>query len=214
MTTSQRSRGARILAAAAFAIAPIIAFAPPAAAATHDINFDCAGDGPFSTHYFTLNETVDVTAPDSVTAGDTFTVVVDPTPGQLPTEVDGYTVERVEDMRLKVPVPDNSTFVDATLSGGSDNLGTVDITVNNGIGTIYVSGPLQGGESYELPTVTITLEASGPAGSTIATQLYGTSYDDPGLTFTAYVSSWFGTIEVPTSCYPNPNPVLTTTRIA
>ena len=67
-------------------------------------------------------------------------------------------------------------------------------------------GRLAGGPQFELPTVTAHLTA-GRSGK-IETRLYGTSYDDPGLTLDAVVSSVIGDTKVPSRCFPNPNPVL------
>src|SRR5690606_19239935 len=113
---------------------------------------------------------------------------------------------------LKIPIPENSTFVSADLEGGS-GLGENEptLTVDGDIATLHLDGPIAGGAEFELPTVTAHLTA-GESG-TIETKLYGTSYDDPGLTFAVVVSSIIGAIEVPSGCFPNPSPILTTTTI-
>jgi dehydratase len=200
----------RALSIAALAVVPILAFAPVAAAVPTTVNFDCQGSSPVGAQYFTLQQGAEVTAPATVAPGGALTVVIDPAPNTIPASVNGYTVRRVHTMALKVPIPANSTYVSATLSGGA-NVGTTNISVANGIATITASGPIAGGSTFELPTVTANLTAG--ASGTIQTKLYGTSYSDPGLTFTAVVGSFFGDINVPTKCYPNPNPVITTTTI-
>ena len=77
--------------------------------------------------------------------------------------------------------------------------------------TVTFDGPIAGGATFELPTITAHLTAG--ASGTVDSSLYGTSYDDPGLTFTAVVSSIIGDISAPTSCFPNPSPVLTSTTV-
>ncbi|MER6799255.1 cyclase, partial [Amycolatopsis mediterranei] len=72
-------------------------------------------------------------------------------------------------------------------------------------------GPIAGGATFELPTVTAHLTA-GQSG-TIQTKLGGTSYSDPGLTFKAVASTIIGDLTAPTACFPNPSPVFTTTTI-
>ncbi|SDP94674.1 dehydratase [Actinopolyspora xinjiangensis] len=213
MATSIRSGGARLLAAAAFAIAPVVAFAQPAAAESFSHNFECSGESPLGAQEFSYQQDSEVTAPASVAPGEQFQIVIDPAVNTVPTEVNGFGVEQIGDLDLKLPIPENSTHVSTTQSGGS-NLGSPapTIDVSDGIATLHVSGPISGGAEFELPTVTATLQA-GDSGA-IETHLYGDSYDNPGLTFNAQVSSILGSIDVPTSCYPSPNPVLTTTDIS
>ncbi|SFD81295.1 dehydratase [Actinopolyspora alba] len=213
MASSIRSGGTRLLAAAAFAVAPVIALAQPAAAESFSHNFECSGDSPLGAQQFSYQQDSEVTAPASVAPGEQFDIVIDPAVNTVPSEVNGFGVEQIDGLELKLPVPENTTHVSTSQTGGS-NLGTPapTIDVSNGIATLHVSGPISGGAQFELPTVTATLQAgsSGP----IETHLYGTAYDDPGLTFNAQVSSILGSIDVPTSCYPSPNPVLTTTSVS
>ncbi|HWM03952.1 MAG TPA: cyclase [Actinophytocola sp.] len=200
--------GTGVLAAAALALA----FTPPASAAAYDITYDCQADTPLGAQTATLNQTVDATAPATVAPGGALDLVVDPAPGQVPSEVSGYEVKEVHTFALKVPVPSNSTLTGVDLTGGS-GLGPTPPTwsESGGVVTVSFTGPMPGGSTFELPTVTAHLTA-GPTG-TIDSTLYGTSYDDPGLTFTTVVSTFLGEISAPTSCFPNPNPVLTTTTI-
>ncbi|GAA4888037.1 MULTISPECIES: cyclase [Saccharopolyspora] len=202
----------RTATAAAIAAATALAFSPQALAAAFDINFDCSGDSPLGEQLFSLPQTAEVIAPASVAPGAGLELVIDPEPSTVPTEVNGYAVERVEGLDLRIPIPANSTFVSAELSGGS-GLGDTPptLTVDGDLATLHLDGPMAGGAAYELPTVTAQLTAADSG--TIETRLHGTGYDDPGLTFNAVVSSILGEIDVPTACYPNPNPVLTTTTI-
>ena len=76
---------------------------------------------------------------------------------------------------------------------------------------LKVPGPIKGGADFELPTVTINLQAGGTG--TITTKLGGTSYDAPGLTFTAVVVVFGFPVDAAAKGYPDPSPVLTTTTI-
>ncbi|GAA2342537.1 cyclase [Saccharopolyspora halophila] len=204
--------GKRAAIAAAFAAVTAFAFAPQAMAATTDINFDCQGDGPLGAEQFSLQQTTDTTAPETVAPGETFDIVVDPAVNTIPGEVNGNTVKEVRGFDLKIPVPANSTFESAELAGGS-NLGDAapTFTVDGDMATLHFDGPIAGGSDFELPTVTVHLTA-GESG-TVESKLAGTGYDDPGLTFTAVVSSIIGDVDVPTGCFPNPSPVLSSTTI-
>ena len=192
--------------------AGVLAFVPAASAATVDINYDCQADTPLGGENLTLAQPVDATAPATVAPGGTLDVVVDPAPNQVPTEAAGNTVKDVHGFALKIPVPTNATLTGVDLTGGS-GLGTnpPQWSEGGGIVTVTFDGPIAGGATFELPTITahLTAGASGAVDST----LYGTSYDDAGLTFTAVVSTFIGDISAPTACFPNPNPVLTSTAI-
>jgi dehydratase len=190
--------------------AAVFVMAPMASAAPTDINYDCEADTPIGPQNATLTQTVDATAPATVAPGGALDVVVDPAPSTVPSDVNGNTVKEVKNFTLKVPVPTNSTLTGVDLSGGS-GVGTPAWSESGGVVTVTFPGPIAGGASFEIPTVTAHLTA-GASGS-IDSGLYGTSYDDPGLTFTTVVGSIIGDINAPTSCFPNPNPVLTSTAI-
>jgi dehydratase len=194
------------------AAALVVVGAPQALAAPVDINYDCEASTPIGAQTSSLAQTVDATAPATVAPGAAFDVVVDPAPNEVPAESNGFTVKNVHTFTLKVPVPTNATLTGIDLTGGSNLGGTPTSSQSGGIVTVQFPGPIAGGSTFELPTITahLTAGASGAVEST----LYGTSYDDPGLTFTAVVSTFIGDISAPTSCFPNPNPVLSSTTIA
>lgn len=200
----------RALSVAALAVAPLAAVMPVASAAPVTVHYACQGDTPLGPQNFTLDQDTEVTAPATVAPGGAVSIVVDPGANTVPGDVNGFTVKQVSGLALKVPIPANSTYVSSTLSGGS-NVGTTAVTVADSVATITMSGPIAGGAAFEVPTVTVELTAG--ASGTIDTSLYGSSYSDAGLTFTAKVGSILGDITVPTSCYPDPNPVLSTTTI-
>lgn len=201
----------RALVCASAAIVPLAGLAAPASAAT-PVVFDCEAKPPLvGAQYLKLNQDADVTAPATIAPGGALDVVIDPAPNSVPAEVSGYKVKEIKDFALKIPIPANSTFVSADLTGGS-GIGSTPpkITVSGNVATLSFPGPIAGGSTFELPTVTAHLTA-GSAG-TIETKLAGTGYSDPGLTFTAVVSAGFD-VSAPTSCFPNPSPTFTTTTI-
>ncbi|WP_163511689.1 cyclase [Fodinicola acaciae] len=201
----------RLTAIAALAVAPILAISGAAVAAT-TITFQCRASAAGQTADFSLNQDVTPSAPATVAAGGSLAVVVDPAPNTVPAEAGGYTVRNVQSLVLKMPVPANSTYVSATLAGGSGLNSTPTIALEGSDVVLKVPGPVNGGANFELPTVTLNLTAGGSGA--IDSKLGGTSYDDPGLTFTANVDGPLGIpISAPAKCYPNPNPTLTSTTI-
>lgn len=212
MKTAQRRTIRRFLTTAALVLAPAVGLAGPASATTTAVTFDCQGNAPTGAQTFTMSQSVDASAPATAAPGSAVTVVVTPAPNTVPASVNGNNIKQVQDMSLKIPVPANSTFVSMQLSGGS-NLGANPPTwsVSGNIITVHLDGPIAGGSTFQLPAMTMQLTA-GQSG-TIQSTVYGSSYSDPGLTFTAVVSSIIGDVNVPTACYPNPAPVFTTTTI-
>jgi dehydratase len=200
------------LAALTAAAALPLALAAPASAAT-TIAFDCQADAPIiGPQQVSLNQDADVTAPATVAPGGAFDVVIDPAPNEVPGEVSGNTVKNINTFALKFPIPANSTYVSADLAGGSGLGDTAPtIAVAGGVATLSFPGPIAGGATFELPTVTAHLTAG--ASGTIETKLSGTSYSDPGLTFKAVAGTIIGDVTAPTACFPNPSPVFTTTTI-
>ncbi|WP_326943303.1 cyclase [Amycolatopsis sp. NBC_01307] len=209
MKTLHFSRLAALTAAAALPLA----LAVPASAATTTIAFDCQADAPIiGPQQVSLNQDADVTAPATVAPGAAFDVVIDPAPNEVPGEVAGNTVKNINTFALKFPIPANSTYVSADLAGGSGLGSTAPaIAVSGGVATLSFPGPIAGGATFELPTITAHLTAG--ASGTIETKLSGTSYSDPGLTFKAVAGTFIGDITAPTACFPNPSPVFTTTTI-
>lgn len=133
-------------------------------------------------------------------------------PGSLPGEVKGFKLKEVRDLTLRVPVPANTHFVSARLSGGSGLGSTPTLERSGGIVTIRVGGPIPGGSAYQLPTLSVRLQAGG-RGRVVETKLLGTSFDNPGLTLRATIKWKFVTLKSPVACYPDPNPALTRTQI-
>ena len=166
---------------AAVAATALTLVAAPSALAATDINYSCQADTPLGPQAASLTQTVDATAPATVAPGGALDVVVDPAPSTVPADVSGFTVKNVNTFTLKVPVPANSTLTGVDLSGGSNLGGTPVWTQDGSLVVVTFPGPIAGGSAFELPTITAHLTAG--ASGVIESGLYGTSFDDPGLTF-------------------------------
>jgi dehydratase len=208
-----RRTGARIGIGAAIALIPMLALVSPASAAPTEVLMDCEANAPIlGPQHSTMPITVDVQAPGTVAPGGALDVVVDPAPGEVPESANGIAVKEINTYSFEVLIPSNTTFVSADLTGGS-NLGDTPptLTVADGVATLSFPGPIAGGSTFEMPTITLHLTA-GQSGI-IESRLSGTSYGDPGLSMTAVATFLGADIEAPTACFPNPSPVFTTTTI-
>lgn len=194
------------------AAAALVVVATPQALAATVINYDCEASSPLGPQYIPFQQTVDATAPATVAPGGTFDVVVDTATNQVPATAGGYTVKNVNTFTLKVPIAPTATLNSLDLTGGSNLGATPTWSASGGVITIKFPGPIAGGAAFDLPTITAHLTA-GPSG-VVDTTLYGTSYTNPGLTFNTVVTVLIFDISVPTACFPNPNPVLTSTTIS
>lgn len=180
--------------------------APPAA------SYSCRADTKFGRHLLSLRQGVDAKAPATVPPNTRFTIAVDLKPGSLPGEVKGFKLKEVRDLSLQVPIPANSSYVSAKLTGGSGLNSTPTLHLERGVAVIKVAGPIPGGAGYQLPSLSVRLK-SGRRGAVIETKLKGTSHDDPGLTLQAKIKWKFVTTTAPVSCFPDPNPALTRTVV-
>ncbi|GAA1698574.1 cyclase [Kribbella yunnanensis] len=201
-------RSLLILGAAVF---PLVLGSVPAAAQPV-ASYSCRANTKFGKHLLSLRQGVDAKAPATIKPNHRFSITVDLKPGQLPGEVKGFKLKEVRDLALRVPIPPNSSYVSATLTGGSGLNSTPSVRLDGRTAVISVAGPIPGGAAYQLPTLTVRLKA-GRRGAIVETRLQGTSYDNPGLTLTAKIKWKFVTINSPVTCYPNPNPPLTRTTI-
>lgn len=204
----QQFRRAAVLTVAAAIVPAVLAI--PATATPVTATYACKASPPLmAPQYATQSATADFTAPATVAPRTPYDVVITSEPQTVPSEYGGYTLKEIRNITAKVPVPANSTFVTATISGDVPG-GATTWSVSGGNVLIKVPGPIPAGATYAIPTVTATLK-SGRSGS-IDYRLGGTSYSDPGLTFTAVASVGFD-VNVPVACYPDPNPVVTSTLI-
>ena len=175
-------------------------------------SYACRANTKFGQHTLSLRQAVDAKAPTAVAPNTRFTIAVDLKPGSLPSEVKGFKLQEVRDLSLRVPIPANSSYVSARVAGGSGLNSTPTVDLDGGFVIVKVAGPIPGGADYQLPTLTVRLK-SGRRGTTIETRLKGSSYDDPGLTLQAKIKWKFLTTTAPITCYPNPNPALTSTLV-
>lgn len=182
-----------------------------ASAAPQTITYKLRASAAGQSSDFTLDQGVDASAPETVAPNGAVKVTIDPAPNKIPAEAGGRQVREIKGLALKLPVPGNSKFQSASLSGGSGLGGTPTVALQGNDVVLSVPGPIKGGADFELPTVTINLQAGGTG--TITTKLGGTSYDAPGLTFTAVVTVIGFPINAAAKGYPDPSPVLTTTTI-
>ncbi|GLY53728.1 cyclase [Lentzea sp. NBRC 102530] len=197
--------------ATAAALVPMLLFATNASAAPQTVTYKLRASAVGQTSDFTLDQGLDASAPATVAPNGAVVVTIDPALNKVPAEAGGRQVREIKGLALRLPVPANSTFTSASLSGGSGLGGTPTVALQGNDVVLSVPGPIKGGADFELPTVTITLQAGGTG--TITTKLGGTSYDAPGLTFTAVVSVIGFPVNAAAKGYPDPSPVLTTTTI-
>ncbi|MGW7684326.1 hypothetical protein ACWGID_26520 [Kribbella sp. NPDC054772] len=189
-----------------------LALIAPTPVAQPVASYACRADTKFGRHTLSLRQGVDAKAPATVRPNTRFTIAVDLKPGALPSEVKGFKLQEVRDLALRVPVPANSSYVGAQLTGGSGLNSTPTVRLDGNVVVITVAGPIPGGANYQLPTLGVRLK-SGRRGTVVETKLKGTGYDDPGLTLQAKIKWKFITTTAPVACYPDPNPALTTTTI-
>jgi dehydratase len=199
------ARLARLFVAALLALTPAVASAIPASAATQTAAFQCRAGGLAGSFEGTLYQEIDGKAPSTVAPGKDATIVLAASATSVPTL--GGSLKEVKDITLKVPFPTSSTYRSSSLSGGF-GLGDVTLRESDHALVITAPGPVPGGADYQLPTLSITVTANERGD--IQSTLGGISFDEPGLTFTAVARP---DAAVATSCYPDPNLILTSTTI-
>ena len=202
----------RPLAVALLAGVTAFGLATSADAATTAVTYDCQASALGQTGTFTVSASVTATAPSTVAADSALTVTESVGSITVPTSADGYTVKSINGIKLKVPVPSDSTYDSASLAGGSNyGSGKPSVSEASGVITISIPGPISAGTTFTLPTLTLDL-TSGASG-TIVSSLSGTSYSSPGLTFTAVLSVIGISINASAVGYPSATPTQTSTTI-
>lgn len=194
---------------------------PPARANAVALNLSCQSATPIGTIATSQTIRFDATAPSSIEPLGALGVDVVFPVGNVPASQNGGAaqVDYVRDLSYKILVPNNSRFVSTLLSGGFGyGPGTPTATLSGSPTTGFIQytipGPIPTEQNFQIPALRINLTASSSSGSTIQTQLGGSSFSNPGFTTTAHVTSPFNG-DAATSCYqPPPNPVWTTTTIA
>jgi dehydratase len=194
---------------AAFGLVTANAFADTTTSVTYASQATIVG----VTGDFSVDATVTGTAPATVAPDSALAVQLAVGSITVPTSADGYTVEQISGIALKIPVPADSTYDSASLSGGSNlGSGTPSVSESGGVVTISVPNTIKAGTTFTLPTLTLNL-TSGASGS-INTALAGTSFSDPGLTFTAEISIIGIGVSGSAVGYPTTSPTLTSTSIS
>jgi len=204
-----------LLKSSVLGVALTLATTTPAAgtsAAEPTASYACQAGTKFGRQTFSLRQGVVATAPATVRSKERFTIAVDLKPGSLPGEVKGFKLKEVRELSLRIPIPANTSFVSARLTGGSGLGSTPTLDRTGGVLIIRVGGPIPGGAEYQLPSLSVRLKA-GARGRVVETRLQGSSFDNPGLNLRATIKWKFVSIKSPVACYPSPNPPLTTTRI-
>lgn len=203
----------RTLLAALLTLVPVLALAGPAAAATRVLSYQCQGMTPLGpVNGFAYQDVLDATAPAVVAAGAPVTITVKPRRNNIPPTIDDRPVVHTRNITLKLPLPTNSTFVSGSLADGSGT-GPVFVAVSGGNLVFSIPGPIAGGAEFVLPTLTLTVTAGPAAGGPVVLKLDGFTLANPALTFTARIQGTTVTADVSTSCFPNPNVVLTSTNV-
>lgn len=179
---------------------------PPTGVHT-DYQFNCQAAGAVQVD---VPGGITVSAPATVAYGDQFTIdyVVDPI--TIPAYSAPATINWVGNWTFHFTIPTNSTFVSASVSGGQGYTGTAAVGEIGGQIVFEIIGTAPANNVVDYPVVSVTLEATGTAGSDIESSIGGTGYGDPGLTFLS--STNFG--NVPTNCFPYaPVPTFSSTEI-
>jgi dehydratase len=206
--------GTRVLGIAILAAIPLLGMTLPASAASTPITYNLQSKAVGQTALSTIPVTISASSsPATVAPGGAVTVTLATGALTVPASASGYTIKDIQGIALDIAAPTNSTYVSCSLAGGS-GLGSGTSTCSHSGSNVVVNipGPIAGGATATLPTLTINTTA-GSSGS-INTQLAGTSYTSPGLTFTAVVSVIGISVNAPTTGYPTTSPILATTTIS
>ena len=204
-----RTKAAAAVAVTAIAAGSMAVAAPASAeAATTSVAFNCRtvenGEWvPINGH----RRSYDATAPATVRPTQLFKIVIDP----APTTTNATYLKAMKDVTTVYQLAGGAYPLSVQLTGGS-NIGTApsSVTVSGGKLTVTTPGPIIGGETYDLPTVTVNLVAR--ANGTVTSAPGGTSFTDLGFHFQRQVvgdDAWG-----PGQCYPDPaQPVTFTSTV-
>lgn len=210
MPTSLR-RGKMLAAGLITAALVTTALPATAQAQTQIVGYQCLGYTPVGPITGTVYQDIsDVTAPATVAPHGTMTIQITPAPNRIPPEINGRPVEHVRGIAWKIRLPSNANYVSTILSGGS---GTGPVNVSKLGNTLWftIDGPIAGGTYFQLPTISITLQAR--RFGTIRLRLGNDSVFAPDLTFIGRVQGSTVTADVPTACNARPSVTLSTTQI-
>ncbi len=178
-------------------------FQQPTAGTWSNLNMTCSAN-VYGT-YFPFNQfaSVNVTAPATVSPGQTFDMTVTPGPFIPPVEVSGYYLTNLVGMTIRFPLSPNMQVINIANSSSTNTGSGIPTVKIEGTELVYrVPGPFIPGQEIQMPQVRLTVQATGAAGSAIQVRMNN-------MTSIANV----GFVEVPTVCTP-PNPLIWTTIIA
>ena len=191
----------------------------PAAADTVNVGFNCLTTNipVLGQQASTRNQGITTTAVSHVYQNNTFSVAITTAAGSESSDLgSGAVLNYIFNLHIYVPIPANSTLLSYSISGGSGlGGGTPTIALSGSRLILTVPGNINSNTTYQLPTVNMTLRATGAALTSVQPRIGGTSYSDPGLDFTvnADLPQGLGNKDLPTSCFPSSNPALSTTAI-
>ena len=190
---------------------------PPAEPVRTAVDMSCYTEAAGQTSTDANYTGATVLAPATVQAGSDFTVELTPDPMNVPTSGGGYPIGYIANVSYRFTVPAGATYVGATLSGGSSlGTGTPTVGVSGGKVVLTVPGTLAPGVAAVFPKITVTFQATGAPGSTIAMSYAGTAYNNPALSFQTRVNNIpiLGSVTSNSNCYAPTNPVLSTTIVS
>ncbi len=168
------------------------------------VNMTCYFSVSGTYYDFPQPASVNIEAPATVNAGETFNITVTPGTFTVPTVVEGYAVQNVKWMTIRYPLPDNVQFVDSVMSAGIDmGPGYPSLSIEGEFMVYRVPGPFAPGSTVQMPKDRLTFTATGDPGSTIETRMHTLSN-----------VAQFDLASVGNTCYPdNSDRVFTTTEI-
>ncbi len=170
-----------------------------------DFDMTCSVNVLGANYTFPQSASVNVDAPSSVTAGQTFDATVAPGTFNIPTAVQGYALQSLTGFTIRFPLSPNVQLIDSVMSAGINmGPGYPSVKLESGNLVYRVPGPLAPGAVVQMPKVRLTLKAVGAPGSTIPIKLLNLSN-----------TANFGIASVNDVCRPNdPNLVFWTTTIS
>ncbi|MEP6623904.1 MAG: hypothetical protein ABJC79_05650, partial [Acidimicrobiia bacterium] len=192
----------------------------PAGADVVTVGFNCLTSGipVLGQQASVRSQGITTTAISQIYQNNTFNVAITTAPGLESSDLgSGATMNYIYNLHVYVPIPANSQLVSYAISGGYGlGSGTPTIALNSSRLILTVPGHINSNTTYQLPTITMNLRATGAPLTAIQPRIGGSSYGDPGLDFTvnADLPQGIGNRNLPTSCFPSSNPALSTTTIA
>jgi hypothetical protein len=200
-------------------IGSLLESASPAGASSVSLSLSCNTTNVpvVGSQTSTRIQVINTTAVDHAYQNGTFTVALTPAAGNESSDLgSGATLRYIRDLKYRAAVPANAQLLSFSISGGSGlGSGTPSVSLSGSTITVTVPGQIPPNTNYQLPTLNMTLKATGSALSTIEPKLAGTSYANPGLDMVvnADLPSGFGNADLPTACFPNPSIALSSTLI-